>query len=122
MLTQSELNKLRSTYSSFFSSSLVIKRPTFASDGAGGFTNASSVVGTYGCHIRPDMRSNNSGNELLGKSVYLPQSYIITLDYTADVQKGDILSCTEGELAVVEIQEDGSFNLASRVVATVKDG
>lgn len=86
MLTDHELRRIRATVDNLLPGTAVIERAERQSDGAGGFTETWSAVGTAPCHLLID---RSSVEDAVSGRIRLVSGYSILLPIATDVRSSD---------------------------------
>ena len=112
MLTNTDLEKMRSVQELALPDSATRTRYVRVPDGMGGYTTTSSTA-NYSCRIAP-----TSGNELeLASRLTSAVSYTVTLPHDADVVADDMLTISGRTLRVIAVLHRAAWATVTRVLA-----
>jgi len=109
LLSNTQLDSMRSTVDSALPDTAVITRKVRTDDGAGGATNAWTAVGTVACRLSP-----LSGDEaLLGGRVHGKESNVVTMPYSADLREVDRVTISGAVYEVSSVHSPRSWELST---------
>lgn len=113
MLTEKDLESLRTTMNRSLPGTAVITSPTFTEDGMGGGTASFSVAGTVDCRVEPI-----GGREFeVADRISSEADWIITFPALTDVATEDRVVTNGGTFAVVAVRGPRTFEVSRRVEA-----
>ncbi|RLG78457.1 MAG: hypothetical protein DRO14_00540 [Thermoprotei archaeon] len=117
MLTEAEILSMRSVQEEALPSTCTIKRKSLTSDGAGGYTEAWSVIATdVACRIASARRPEERviAEQMQGKTVW-----VLTLEADEDISAQDRVELSGSTYEVVGMVSGGAWATARRVIVAL---
>lgn len=120
MLTQAELDAMRTTADESLPELADIYRPTNPQpDGAGGRTSTEArVVASVPCRIAPEGAIAGRADDVTGDRLANVQRWQLTFEHGANVEPGDEVHVNARLFTVVSIVARRSYGITTRVSAT----
>jgi hypothetical protein len=113
VLTEPELERLRSAANLTLPGTAVIRSETWASDGGGGGSMSYTASGTVDCRIAPVGRQTGEGE--IGERMSPDAQWIVTLPANTTIDLQDQIVTGGGTFSVLAIRAPRSYEMTRRV-------
>ena len=100
-ISANETTRKRSAVAPKRASTCTLKRPTLASDSAGGSTTSWSTIGTYSCRVAPGTPYNFPMEVLAASQIKATSVWTIGMPYSTTVQTEDIIEIGSDHFEVI---------------------
>jgi hypothetical protein len=113
LLTEAELDRMRSVAAEALPGTAVIQNETWASDGGGGGTQTFSASGTVACRIAPVGRQTGEGE--IGDRMSPDAQWIVTLPAETTIDLDNRILTGGGTFSVLAIRAPRGYEITRRV-------